>query len=195
MVLRLVHGLPPQDAPAAVGTAFVPVLPRVGSTARAFLLVLLAVQPAVPSRRMRGLRTPGSDPPGPLPIVPLPGPVPGRSLAVDTGPLHFAELGPSGHQLFFASMIAVSWNHGRKVPGPPAAPVPPGPYGMIGPEAIPRQPELFTLPFEMTPWRILDGDWPGSAGTSTSSPPLTGPASCAAGARASRSTSAIPCGP
>jgi hypothetical protein len=78
----------------------------------------------------------------------------------DTGPLHFAELGPSGHQLFFASMVAVSWNHGRKVPGPPAAPVPPGPDGMIRPEAIPRQPELFTLPFEMTPWRILDGDWP-----------------------------------
>jgi hypothetical protein len=93
-VLRLVHGLPPPDAPAAVG------------------------------------------------------------------PLHFRELGPSGQQLFFASMVAVSWNHGRKRPGPPAAPAPPGPEGTIRPEAIPLQPELFTLPFEMTPWRILDGDWP-----------------------------------
>ena len=78
----------------------------------------------------------------------------------DTGPLHFRELGPGGHQLFFASMIAVSWNHGRKGPGLSAAPVPPGPGATARPEAVPRQPELFTLPFEMTPWRILDGDWP-----------------------------------
>jgi hypothetical protein len=74
--------------------------------------------------------------------------------------LHFRELGPGGHQLFFASMIAVSWNHGRRGPARPAAPVPPGPDGMIRPEAVPRQPELFTLPFGMTPWRILDRDWP-----------------------------------
>ena len=41
-------------------------------------------------------------------------------------PCTSAELGPSGHQLFFASMIAVSWNHGRRgAAGPPAAPVPP----------------------------------------------------------------------
>ena len=74
--------------------------------------------------------------------------------------MHFGELGPGGHQLFFASMVAVSWNHGSKDPGLPATPVPPEPDGMIRREAIPCQPELFTLPFEMTPWRILDGDWP-----------------------------------
>src|SRR6266702_3688671 len=45
VVLRLVHRLPPQDAPAAVGTAVVPVLRCLGSTARAVLLALLAVQP------------------------------------------------------------------------------------------------------------------------------------------------------
>jgi len=78
----------------------------------------------------------------------------------DTGPLHFRELGPGGHQLFFASMVAVSWNHGRKDPGLPAAPAPPGRGDMIRPEAVPRQPELFTLPSGMTPWRILDSDWP-----------------------------------
>lgn len=78
----------------------------------------------------------------------------------DTGPLHFRELGPGGHQLFFASMLAVSWNHGRKAPARPAAPAPPAPGGIIRPEAVPRQPELITLPFEKTPWRILDGDRP-----------------------------------
>jgi hypothetical protein len=78
----------------------------------------------------------------------------------DTGPLHVRELGPGGHQLFFASMVAVSWNHGRKEPGLPAAPVQPGPGAMTRREAVPCQPELFTLPFEVTPWRILDGDWP-----------------------------------
>ena len=57
-------------------------------------------------------------------------------------------------------MLAVSWNHGRKDPARPAAPTQPGRGGIIRPEAVPRQPELVTLPFEMTPWRILDGDWP-----------------------------------
>jgi len=51
--------------------------------------------------------------------------------------LHFLELGPGGHQLFFASMVAVSWNYGRKDPGRPAAPVPPEPDGTIRPESIP----------------------------------------------------------
>lgn len=77
----------------------------------------------------------------------------------DTGPSHFRELGPGGHQLFFASMVAVSWNQGRNDPGCPAAPEP-RPGGLIRPEAVPCQPELFTLPFEITPWQILDGDWP-----------------------------------
>ena len=105
-----------------------------------------------------------------------------------------ARAGPGGHQLFFASILAVSWNHGRKAPARPAAPSAPG--GMIWPEAVPRQPELVTLPFEMTPWRLLDGDWPGLTWYGhLPSRPSPGSGSCAAGAPASRSTSAIPCGP
>jgi len=56
MVLRMVHGLPPPDAPAAVGATLVPVLFRLGSAGRAVLLGMLGLQPQVPGRDMRGLR-------------------------------------------------------------------------------------------------------------------------------------------
>src|SRR6266568_3141237 len=160
VVLRLVHRLPPQDAPAAVGTAVVPVRLCLGSAARAVLLALLAVQPAVPGRDMRGLRPPGSDPPGTLPAVPLPGPVPGRALAVGHRPLALPRARARRPP-------AVLRQHGRgqlelRAQGPrPARSAGAAGTRRHDPAGVdPRQPELFTLPFEMTPWRILDGDWP-----------------------------------
>jgi len=63
--------------------------------------------------------------------------------------------------LFFANMVAAGWRRRPKEPAPPPAAPPPRTSGLAPAAAGPcRQPELFTLPFEAVPWRILAGDWP-----------------------------------
>ncbi|HCU95956.1 MAG TPA: hypothetical protein DHU96_25855 [Actinobacteria bacterium] len=63
--------------------------------------------------------------------------------------------------MFFANMVAASWRRRPKEPTPPPAVPPPGTSGLAPAAAGPcRQPELFTLPFDAVPWRILADDWP-----------------------------------
>ena len=118
MVLRLVYGLPPPDAPAAVGTALLPV-PLCLGVLPGRLLALRAVQPPVPDWDMRGLRHARQRSAGATAGCATARQYRAGPSPSDTGPLHFREL---GHAATSCSSPACSPSAGttaaRNPPGP-----------------------------------------------------------------------------
>lgn len=160
MVLGVVQGLPPQDAPSAVGATLLPVLLRVGVLGGRFCSACSAFNRKYPAGICAGCGRQAAISRGHCRLCHCQAQYLAASSPWDTGPQHFHELGPGCHQLFFANMVAVSRGRRRRQlsPGPPV--LPPGPDGLARAASRTTAARAVHAAIRGCPWRILAGDWP-----------------------------------